>query len=203
MQVFIWSLIGFVAGSIPFSLLVGRLAGKGDIRAYGDHNPGAANVLHAAGWIWALIALLLDALKGTAPVGFAWFFLKLNGWEIVPVALAPVAGHAFSPFLRFQGGKAIAVTFGIWAGLTIGSGPTILGILLGLFFSTTSNSGWAVLLSMLCFGVFIWTAYAAYFPEFMWIWLGNLLLLAWMQKADLKQVPKLRAWKMRQKQGRL
>ena len=201
MQVVLWSLIGFTAGSIPFSILVGRFARKSDIRLFGDHNPGAANVFRAAGWAWALLALLLDGLKGAIPVGIAWFFLKLSGWEIVPVALAPVAGHAFSPFLRFHGGKAVAVTFGIWAGLTIGSGPTILGLLVAVFFLSTSNSGWAVMFSMSGFGLFIWMTYAAIFPEFMAIWLGNLLLLAWKHRDELYQPPKLRPWRLRRNAG--
>ncbi len=185
---------GFLLGAIPFSLLVGRMAGKPDIRQYGDHNPGAANVLRAAGVGWAFLALILDALKGALPVGLAWFFLRMNGWVIVPVALAPVAGHAFSPFLRWRGGKAIAVTFGVWTGLTIGAGPTILGLLMGIFYAATSISGWAVILSMVAFGVFLLRVYAPTTPVFLAIWLGNTLILIWKHRSELSQPPRIRRW---------
>ena len=54
------SIAGFLLGSIPFSVLVGRIGTGTDIRQYGDHNPGSTNVLRARGWKLALVALLLD-----------------------------------------------------------------------------------------------------------------------------------------------
>jgi len=194
MNVLLWTVLGFLSGAIPYSVLVGRIAGKRDIRQYGDHNPGAANVLRAAGVGWGFLALLLDALKGAIPVGIAWFLVELHGWQIVPVALAPIAGHAFSPFLKWQGGKAVAVTFGIWTGLTVGAAPTILGLLMGVFFATTSVSGWAVLFALLAFGGFLSLAYLPELPEFLLIWLGNLLLLAWKHRSELREPPRLRHW---------
>jgi glycerol-3-phosphate acyltransferase PlsY len=126
MDIVLWTLIAFLSGSIPFSVLVGRLAANVDIRKYGDHNPGATNVLRATGWGWGALAGLLDYLKGAVPVGIPWFLLGIHGWGIVPIALAPLLGHAYSPWLRFRGGKAVATTFGVWTGLTLGAGPVIL-----------------------------------------------------------------------------
>ena len=192
MDVIVWTLVGFLCGSVPFSLLLGRLAGRGDIRGYGDHNPGAANVLRAAGWRWGALAVLLDGFKGAIPVGLAWFFFGVGGWAIVPVALAPVFGHAYSPWLRWRGGKAVATTFGIWTGLTIGVGPTVLGLLLGLMFAVFTISGWAVLLAMLSFGVFIVAYYSPSHPEFIAVWLGNLVLLVVKHRSELAQLPVIR-----------
>lgn len=188
------TLAGFLLGSIPFSVVVGRLAGGGDVRRFGDGNPGAANVLRAAGWGWAILALLLDGFKGAIPVGIAWYTLKISGLSIVPVALAPVLGHAFSPWLHWRGGKAVTVTFGIWTGLTLGVGPTILGMLLGLAFAVLASSGWAVMLSMLAFGFFIGATYGRQFPEWIVVWLLNVLILGWMHRHDLPWPPVLRAW---------
>ena len=134
MQVLTWTAIGYLAGSIPFSVLIGRLAGAGDIRLHGDGNPGAFNVLRAAGVRWFVVATLLDGFKGAIPVGYAFFSLGIEGAGLIPVAISPVAGHAFSPWLRFRGGKAVAVTFGIWAGLTGPVGPVIFGIALLMFY---------------------------------------------------------------------
>jgi glycerol-3-phosphate acyltransferase PlsY len=107
MNTLIWTLIAFIAGSLPFSVWVGRLALRTDIRRYGDHNPGATNVGRAGGWQWGALALLLDMLKGALPVGLAWYWGGLAGWALLPVALAPVLGHGYSPFLGFRGGKAL------------------------------------------------------------------------------------------------
>ena len=192
MDALLWTIIGFLSGSIPYSLWIGRLAAKRDIRQFGDHNPGAANVLHAAGWGWAILALLLDGFKGAIPIWIAWFYLKIDGWEILPIALAPVAGHAFSPLLRWRGGKAVAVTFGTWAGLTLGAGPTVLGLLMGLFNAVVRTSGWAVMFSMVGFGAYIYRVYAPVHPEFMAVWLGNLLILAWKHREDLRRAPGLK-----------
>lgn len=197
MQIFVWSLIGFLSGSIPFSVILGRLALGVDIRQVGDSNPGATNVLRAGGWGWAIPALLLDYLKAAIPVGIAWYGIGISGWYLVPVALAPIFGHAFSPWLHFKGGKAVATTFGTWTGLTIGAGPTILGLLLGAMYAFIANSGWAVITSMLLFGLFIWSQYSVIYPEFMAIWFGNLIILIWKHSRELRQPPNIRSLAMK------
>ena len=194
MDVILWTLIAFLSGSIPFSVMVGRLAAGVDIREYGDHNPGATNVLRATSWGWAALAGILDYLKAALPVVIPWIFLGIHGWEIVPVALAPLLGHAYSPWLRFRGGKAAAATFGVWTGLTLGGGPITLGILLSLAYAVVLVSGWAVVLAMLGFGLFVGSQYATYQPTFLAIWLGNLALLAWKYREDLGQRPRIRPW---------
>ncbi len=192
-----WTLAGFFSGSIPFSVIVGRLAARTDIRQVGDRNPGATNVLRASNWRWFAVALLLDALKAAVPVGLAWYVSGLRGWPIVPVALAPLLGHAYSPWLRFRGGKALASTFGMWAGLTLGAGPIVLGLLTPLMFGVLPVSGWAVVFALLSFGGFVVPYYGGQHPEFTAIWLANLALVAWKYRADLRQPPGIRAWLLR------
>jgi len=187
-----WSIAGFISGSIPFSLILGRVARRVDIREVGDHNPGAWNVMRAAGWQWGLLAILLDALKGAIPVGLAWFGEGLHGWEMAAVALSPILGHAYSPWLKFRGGKAVATTFGVWSGLTIGAGPTVLGLLLGVFFIVLESSGWSVIIAFMLFGFFIKPTYLASFPEFGLIWLGNYALLIWKHRGELECLPRFR-----------
>ena len=197
MDIILWTLIAFLSGSIPFSVIVGRLVADVDIRQYGDHNPGATNVLQAAGWGWGALAAFLDYLKGAVPVGIPWFLLGIRGWGILPIALAPLLGHAYSPWLGFRGGKAVAATFGVWTGLTLGAGPIVLGILVSLTFAVVGISGWAVILAMLSFGGFVWLQYGAHQPELIAVWLGNLALLAWKYREDLRQPPGIRPWLMR------
>ncbi len=197
MNVVLWTLVAFLCGSIPFSVLIGYLAIGVDIREYGDHNPGATNVMRAASWRWFIPALLLDYFKGAVPVGLAYFFARLEGWEIVPVALAPIIGHAYSPWLSFRGGKAVAVTFGVWTGLTGFVGPLILGLLLPLLFSVFVVSGWSAFITMLSFGGFVLLYYSSQSPAFVAVWLANLALIVWKHRHDLQQPPGIRPWLLR------
>jgi glycerol-3-phosphate acyltransferase PlsY len=190
MTALFWALLGFWLGAIPFSLWLGRLALRADIRNYGDGNPGATNAWRAGGWRVGLPALLLDYLKGAIPVGLAHFKTGLTGWPLVVVALAPIIGHAFSPFLRFRGGKALAVTFGVWTGLTLGQYPIIFGLFLGLFLLAQTSHGWAV-----AFSVVAVLAYQLLFAEniyLLMIWGINGGLLIWKYRADLSTSPQLR-----------
>jgi glycerol-3-phosphate acyltransferase PlsY len=189
-----WTISGFLFGAVPFSVLIGRLATGEDIRRHGDHNPGAANVLRAAGMPAFALASLADYLKGAIPVGLAFFVVGLRGWPIISVALAPVLGHMFSPFLRFRGGKAVAATFGIWTGLTLGVVPTLLGMLLALMFGVLKVSGWAVMAAFTSLGLFVITYYGPAHPVFIVIWAANLILLGYKHRHDLRQPPGLRDW---------
>lgn len=154
-----------------------------DIRTYGDHNPGATNVLRAGGRLSFAAALLLDISKGAAPVGFAHWTLGIRGTEIVPIALAPVLGHAFSPFLRFKGGKAVATMGGIWIGLTLLYMPVVLMILLVFWFYTVTVSGWAVILTI-CSGLLYLILTGAEL-NLVAVMIGCLLISLYKQRADL------------------
>ncbi|MBN2466275.1 glycerol-3-phosphate acyltransferase [candidate division WOR-3 bacterium] len=123
--------VGLVSGSLMFSTWLARLAGA-DVRRVGDGNPGAVNAFKAAGPVVGSLALLLDFLKGWLPVAAAYWLLGIRGWWLAAVIVAPVLGHAFSPFLRFHGGKAITVTFGVWSGVTLWEAPCMLGGVLAL-----------------------------------------------------------------------
>lgn len=186
----VWSIIGFFSGSLMFSYWIGRWALGADIRQYGDGNPGMTNVINAGSKKWAALAFALDALKGAIPVALTkWAFGIAGGW-LVPVALAPIFGHAFSPLLRFRGGKAIAVSAGVWMALTMWEVPTIGGILLGIWFSVVTVSGWAVLFTELSLLAYLLLTNAD--PVLLIIWAGNAAVVTWKYRADLRQFPTLR-----------
>jgi len=106
-----WCLGAFLAGSIPFGLVLVKLAGKGDVRTQGSGNIGATNVMRAGGKALGIATLLLDALKGFLPV----FIAKKVGFQpefLAFVALAAVVGHVFTPWLKFKGGKGVATALG-------------------------------------------------------------------------------------------
>ena len=103
----------FLLGACPFSLIIGRWFLRKDIRDYGDGNPGAVNVFRAGGSKIGYLAVLLDVAKGIPFVLLAHVHFELSSLAVVLIALCAILGHAFSPFLRWRGGKAIAVTFGV------------------------------------------------------------------------------------------
>ena len=116
-------ILGYLLGSIPFGLLIARRTGKADIRQYGSGKIGATNVLRTAGKKAAVVALALDVLKGVLAVTFAGLIVGQNYLVVgnfalgtlvaqVMAALAAIAGHNWSVFLRFKGGKGVATFFG-------------------------------------------------------------------------------------------
>ena len=111
------SVAAFILGAVPFSVIVGRLALKRDITSYGDGNPGAVNVFRAGGRKTGFLAVALDVAKGVPMVLLSHTMFNLPALATVFIAVSAILGHAFSPFLRWRGGKAICVTFGVMLGL--------------------------------------------------------------------------------------
>jgi glycerol-3-phosphate acyltransferase PlsY len=192
MTIILWTAVGFLLGSLPLSPWLGYLILHKDIRTYGDGNPGAANVWRAGGWKLGLTAVLLDSVKAAIPVSLANFVFNVAGWGLLPIALAPVLGHSFSPFLGFRGGKAVATTFGTWTGLTLWVGPTLLGIFIALFYSVQKSDTWAVIFGMLSLPVYI--AIFDFSSITVTIWICNTILIIWTHRHDLTLVPTLRPW---------
>ncbi len=146
-----WIVAGLILGCLPFSVWIGKIFLRKDIREYGDGAPGATNVARAGSKTLYVIAALLDAFKGTVPVWLAQLLSGLSGWELAAVAVAPVIGHAFTPLLRFKGGMGVATTFGVWLGLTGWVAPVIMGLCIGFMFIFQKNWVWASVVGMLIF----------------------------------------------------
>lgn len=101
---------GYLLGSIPFGLILTRLAGHGDIRTVGSGNIGTTNVLRAGGKALAAVTLLLDGGKGAAAVLLAGIW----GPDMqLAAALGAVLGHMFPVWLAFRGGKGVATALGV------------------------------------------------------------------------------------------
>lgn len=118
-----WSLaaiaLGYLLGSIPFGLVLTRMAGLGDVRNIGSGNIGATNVLRTGNKKLAALTLLLDALKGTAAV-LAGHWLGAQGGVAIlaslAAGLAAFLGHVFPVWLGFRGGKGVATYIGVLLG---------------------------------------------------------------------------------------
>ena len=116
-------LVGYLLGSIPFGLLIGKRSGKVDVREHGSGKIGATNVLRAAGRKAAALVVVLDVSKGALAVVFAGLivgrtFLVVGDFGLgalvaqVLAALAAMAGHNWSVFLKFHGGRGVATFMG-------------------------------------------------------------------------------------------
>lgn len=122
-------LLGYLIGSLPFAFLLARRAGI-DVRVAGSGNVGAANVLRTAGAWRGVLVMVLDVAKGAAAIAIA--DLTSNG-AAVPAAsgAAAVVGHIYPVWLRFHGGKGVAVAAGVFAVLT----PMATATAAALFFT--------------------------------------------------------------------
>jgi glycerol-3-phosphate acyltransferase PlsY len=118
----------YVLGSFPTGLLVARARGI-DIRAVGSGNIGATNVARAMGKGWAVLVLIVDALKGFFPVWVARHLTGSHAALVVACAgLATIVGHMFTIFLRGHGGKGVATSLGVSLGLSPLLGLACLGV---------------------------------------------------------------------------
>jgi glycerol-3-phosphate acyltransferase PlsY len=124
----LWCLAAFLCGSIPFGLLLVKLAGKGDVRAHGSGNIGATNVSRVGGKALGIVTLALDILKGFLPVYLARR-VGLTTDLLALLALAAVLGHVFTPWLKFQGGKGVATALGV----ILAADPTLMVLPMSLF----------------------------------------------------------------------
>ncbi|MDD5311596.1 MAG: glycerol-3-phosphate acyltransferase [Dehalococcoidia bacterium] len=187
-----WAVTGLVLGSLPFSYWIGRIFLRKDIRQFGDGAPGATNVARAGSKVLYIIAVLLDAFKGSVPVWLAQLLSGITGWELAVVAVCPVLGHAFSPFLRFKGGMGVATTFGVWLGLLNWLGPIVMGLCVGFMFIFQKNWVWSTIGGMLGFLIFlIVMQYPVYLPV---ILVGHTAILFFKRYQYFTSWPEPQPW---------
>lgn len=105
----LFALIGYLCGSFPTGVVIGRFVGA-DPRKVGSGNIGATNVVRAMGKKWGLLTLLIDAAKGALPALVGGL---VDGPQTAAIAaIASVLGHCYPVWLRFKGGKGVATAFG-------------------------------------------------------------------------------------------
>src|SRR5918999_4648114 len=135
--------VGYLLGSIPFGVILTRLAGAGDVRRIGSGNIGATNVLRTGRKGLALATLALDLAKGALP---AWLAYRYLGPDMAVVAgLGAVLGHCFPVWLKFRGGKGVATAAGVVIALT----PPVGAIAIAVFLLVVLATRYVSLASML------------------------------------------------------
>ncbi|MGA2395450.1 MAG: glycerol-3-phosphate 1-O-acyltransferase PlsY [Candidatus Lustribacter sp.] len=147
----------FFIGAIPFGIVVSRLFFRRDLRAEGSGNIGAANALRSLGKGGAIAVLVLDGLKGALPVVAG---RALDGPALAAVAaFAAIAGHCFSPFLGFRGGKGVATHFGAVIAFAWPAGAIFAAVWLAVVLVTGYSSAGSLLATL------------AMIPA-LWLWAG-------------------------------
>ena len=150
----------YLLGSIAFAILVSRAMGLSDPRTFGSRNPGATNVLRSGKRSAAIATLVLDALKGYAPV--VLMLQMASAWGVAGTAsewaalagLAAFLGHLYPVFFRFKGGKGVATAVGVLFGLEPTLGLACLGTFLILVYFSRFVSQASVVAAV--FAPFYW-----------------------------------------------
>jgi len=175
--------LGYLFGSIPFGLLLTRLAGKGDIREIGSGNIGATNVLRTGSRGLAALTLILDCLKATAAVLIA---KRLLGDESAGLAATgALVGHLYPVWLKFRGGKGVATFLGVLIPLLpIAAGVyAVLWILLLLTIRISSVAGMTAAISAPVMALIL---HSSYFPML----LGFAVLVLWKHRENIARLTK-------------
>jgi acyl phosphate:glycerol-3-phosphate acyltransferase len=143
------AMLGYVLGAIPFGIVVSKALALPDPRTVGSRNVGFTNVLRVSGSKAGVLTLLGDMGKGWVMSWVAMQWLTTESFIMV-VALSPILGHLFSPFLGFKGGKGVATALGSVLGLSPSMGTLLLLIWLGAVAIWRYSSGGA----LAAFGLF-------------------------------------------------
>lgn len=179
-------LVAILVGGIPFGLVIVKLKSGEDVRESGSGNIGATNVLRTSGTAAGLITLLLDAAKGLFAVWLADTLTHGDVFWMSATALAALLGHAFSPYLKFEGGKAVATFLGAFGYLTpipvlIVTLIFILVVVMTRYLSLGSITG-AALFPFACFVILHpdWPVLVAA--------LGAALLILWRHSGNIERI---------------
>jgi glycerol-3-phosphate acyltransferase PlsY len=173
---------GYLLGSIPFGLLLTRLAGAGDIRAIGSGNIGATNVLRTGRKGLAAATLLLDMLKGTTAALLAWRYTNELG--AIAAGLGAFLGHLFPVWLKFKGGKGVATYIGVLLGLFWQAALIFCGTWL-LVAALTRYSSLSALIASALTPAVLWLLGA---PDFSLLFLGLSALLWIKHRANIVRI---------------
>jgi glycerol-3-phosphate acyltransferase PlsY len=179
-------LIAYLVGGIPFGLIVVRLMTGEDVRTSGSGNIGATNVLRTTGRLAGVLTLVLDVAKGMFAV---WLADRLTGGSMLWMSMAALAvllGHAFSVWLKFQGGKAVASFVGAFAYLA----PVPLLAVMIIFFIVLAWTRYLSLGSIIAAGLFPLACWMILHPDWPLLVaaLGGAALIIWRHTGNIQRI---------------
>jgi len=147
-------MVCYFIGAIPFCNIIAKIHSNKDLRKIGDRNPGGWNLVFNVSKFWGSLGIILDILKGFLSYFLVW---KITGIEIVAIlaGCAAVAGHNYSTYLKFSGGKGIASTLGFLLAI---HPLTIIAFGIGMLSALFSirNMIWGVISGIAASSIFLW-----------------------------------------------
>lgn len=155
---------GYLIGSIPVGYLLAKYKGVGDLRSVGSGSTGATNVVRQGGWRLGLLTLILDMGKGALATGaVAALFAgsagteseQLGGLAIAVTAISAILGHVFPVWLRFKGGKGVAVYLGtLWV-----LSPILAGMAMIIWLAVAAKWRYSSLAAIIMVLLITWVVY--------------------------------------------
>ena len=191
MSLVLWILISFVSASVPWSLILGYIFSNKDIRTVGDKNPGGTNTLKLSGIKVGLMAIFLDISKSFFPVYFSLFY-GFIGYELILICLAAISGSIFSPFLKFNGGKSLSVTCGIWLAISSGIIGPLICLMMAFSHSIQKTHIWTILFGWL--GILIWVLIFSFELEYVIIFFIDFILVVDKHRKEFNKKIMFRKW---------
>lgn len=177
-------ILAYLIGSFPTGVLVGKLFYHKDIREYGSHNIGTTNTFRVLGPKAGTIVFLVDFFKGTLATSLPVIFHLGDHHYCLVFGAAAILGHAFSIFLKFRGGKAVATT----AGFLLGYNVKFFG-LCACFFIPLLLITSMVSMSSLISVILIFISSFFFHDSFLTIMSGVLVILIWWShRANIKRI---------------
>jgi glycerol-3-phosphate acyltransferase PlsY len=179
----------YLIGSIPFGLILTRLAGLGDLRSIGSGNIGATNVLRTGNKGLAALTLIFDTAKAWVPLAylsdFQDPFFPLSLW----LGFFLVLGHCFPLFLRFRGGKGVATTLGVYGGIdpVLGLCFAVLWLGMALAFRYSSLAALVTVVCMPLAFMLYGTFSYLYVPHVLPL-IATSLLVIWRHKDNIRRL---------------
>ena len=175
--------LGYLLGSIPFGLVLTRLAGKGDVRDIGSGNIGATNVLRTGNKWLAALTLILDCLKATAAILIAQLLFGRDTGIVA--ATGALLGHLYPCWLRFRGGKGVATLLGILIALLWPAALVYAAVWLFLLL-TLRISSLAGMTAAITTPIVAYALHSSYVP----LLLGFALLVLWKHRENILRLRK-------------
>jgi len=177
--------LAYLLGGVPASYLAGRAAGI-DLRQHGSKNLGATNVYRSLGWKYAIPVGMFDIAKGAVPAALFPSWFGGAGWSGALYGAAAVAGHVFSVFVKFRGGKGVATAAGVFLALA----PVALLVTAVVWATVLALTGYVSLSSVLAAAVFP-VVIRVLMPEavaLFWVGVGLALLILVRHRTNIRRL---------------
>ena len=178
---------GYLAGSIPFGVLVTRWKTGKDVRDHGSGNIGATNVARVGGKFLGGVVLLLDALKAAIPVFLTQRLVPESPWLHCAVGAAAFLGHVYPVWLKFQGGKGVATALGSLAVLLPWSALAGFAVWVTVLVLFRVSSVGSLLGALVAVGIGFFLAVPREYP---WLAVALTLAMLWTHRGNLQRLVK-------------